>query len=92
MTESSKVVDVMLPLGEPNDTMSKGICVCLHYALYLMQLSVACNLIKFGVFAEFSSVCGLVDMLILYDEAKHTKKCHMLNQAVITRNNRRNIN
>ena len=28
--------------------MSTVICICLHYALYLMQLSVACNLIPTG--------------------------------------------
>jgi hypothetical protein len=45
VTETSKVVDVMLPLGRKQHSYAQGHMLCLHYTLRLMQLSVVGNLI-----------------------------------------------
>jgi hypothetical protein len=45
VTETSKVVDVLLPLGRKQHSCVQGYLLCLHYALFLMQLSVVRNLI-----------------------------------------------
>ena len=45
VTETSKVVDVLLLLGRKQHSYAKGHMLCLHYTLCLMQLSVVCNLI-----------------------------------------------
>jgi hypothetical protein len=45
VTETSKVVDVLLPLGRKQHSYAQGHMFCLHYTLYLMQLSVVRNLI-----------------------------------------------
>jgi hypothetical protein len=37
--DTSKVVDVMLPLGRKQHSCVQGHWLCLHYALCLMQLS-----------------------------------------------------
>jgi hypothetical protein len=48
MTETSKVVDVLLPLGRKQHSYVPGHMLCLHYTLCLMQLSVVRNLILMG--------------------------------------------
>ena len=49
MTETSKVVDVLLLLGRKQQCLVWGLLYCLLYTPCLMQLSVACNLILEGV-------------------------------------------
>jgi hypothetical protein len=46
--ETSTVVDVLLPLGRKQYSCVQGHLLYLHYALYLMQLSIVCNLILEG--------------------------------------------
>ena len=48
MTETSKVVDVLLLLGGKQHSYAQGHMLCLHYTLCLMQLSVVRNLILSG--------------------------------------------
>jgi hypothetical protein len=48
MIETSKVVDVLLPLGRKQYSCVQGHSFCLHYTLCLMQLSVVRNLILVG--------------------------------------------
>jgi hypothetical protein len=48
VTETSKVVDVLLPLGRKQHSCVQGHSFCLHYTLCLMQLSVVRNLILEG--------------------------------------------
>jgi hypothetical protein len=48
VTETSKVVDVLLPLGRKQHFCVQGHFLCLFYALCLMQLSVVGNLILKG--------------------------------------------
>jgi hypothetical protein len=48
VTETSKVVDVLLPLGRKQHSYVQGHMLCLHYTLCLMQLSVVRNLILMG--------------------------------------------
>jgi hypothetical protein len=48
MTETSKVVDVLLLLGRKQHSYAQGHMLCLYYTLCLMQLSVICNLILMG--------------------------------------------
>jgi hypothetical protein len=48
VTETSKVVDVLLPLGRKQHSYVQGHLFCLHYILCLMQLSVVRNLILEG--------------------------------------------
>jgi hypothetical protein len=48
VTETSKVVDVLLPLGRKQHSCVLGHSFCLHYTLCLMQLSVVRNLILEG--------------------------------------------
>ena len=48
MTETSKVVDVLLLLGRKQHSYAQGHMLCLHYTLCLMQLSVVRNLILMG--------------------------------------------
>jgi hypothetical protein len=48
VTETSKVVDVLLPLGRKQHSYVQGHMLCLHYTLCLMQLSVVQNLILEG--------------------------------------------
>ena len=48
MTETSKVVDVLLLLGRKQHSYARGHMLCLHYTLSLMQLSVVRNLILLG--------------------------------------------
>ena len=48
MTETSKVVDVLLLLGRKQHSYAQGHMLCLHYTLCLMQLSVVRNLILSG--------------------------------------------
>jgi hypothetical protein len=38
VTETSKVVDVLLPLGRKQHSCVQGHLLCLHYALCLMQV------------------------------------------------------
>jgi hypothetical protein len=45
VTETSKVVDVLLPLGRKQYSYARRYMLCLHYTLCLMQLSVVRNLI-----------------------------------------------
>jgi hypothetical protein len=40
VTKTSKVVDVVLPLGRKQHSYARGHVLCLHYTLCLMQLSV----------------------------------------------------
>jgi hypothetical protein len=48
VTDTSKVVNVLLPLGRKQHSCIQGHLLCLHYALCLMQLSVVRNLILKG--------------------------------------------
>jgi hypothetical protein len=48
VTETSKVIDVLLLLGGKQHSYAQGHMLCLHYTLYLMQLSVVRNLILMG--------------------------------------------
>jgi hypothetical protein len=48
LTETSKVVDVLLPLGGKQHSCVQGYLLCLLYTLCLMQLSVVRNLILNG--------------------------------------------
>jgi hypothetical protein len=48
VTETSKVVDVLLPLGRKQHYCVQGHLLYLHYALSLMLLSVVRNLILKG--------------------------------------------
>jgi hypothetical protein len=45
VTETSKVVDVLLPLGRKQHSCIQGHFLCLLYVLCLMQLSIVRNLI-----------------------------------------------
>jgi hypothetical protein len=45
VTKTSKVVDVLLPLGRKQHSYVRGHMLCLHYTLCLMQLCVVRNLI-----------------------------------------------
>jgi hypothetical protein len=53
VTETSKVVDVLLLLGGKQHSYARGYMLCLHYTLYLMQLSIVRNLILMGVFGRY---------------------------------------
>jgi hypothetical protein len=48
VTETSKVVDVLLSLERKQHSCVQGHLLCLYYALCLMQLSVVRNLILKG--------------------------------------------
>jgi hypothetical protein len=48
VTGTSKVVDVLLPLGRKQHSYVQGHMLCLPYTLCLMQLSVVRNLILIG--------------------------------------------
>jgi hypothetical protein len=48
VTETSKVVDVLLPLGRKQHSYVQGHMLCLYYTLCLMQLSVIRNIILEG--------------------------------------------
>jgi hypothetical protein len=48
VTETSKVVDVLLPLGRKQHSCVQGHLLCLYYAFCLKQLSVVRNLILKG--------------------------------------------
>jgi hypothetical protein len=48
VTETSKVVDVLLPLGRKQHSYVQGHMLYLHYTLCLMQLSVVRNFILMG--------------------------------------------
>jgi hypothetical protein len=48
VTETSKVVDVLLPLGRKQHSYVQGHMLCLYYTLCLIQLSVVRNLILMG--------------------------------------------
>jgi hypothetical protein len=48
VTETSKAVDVLLPLGRKQQSCVQGYLLCLHYILCLMQLSIIRNLILKG--------------------------------------------
>jgi hypothetical protein len=50
VTETSKVVDMLLLLGRKQHSYARGHMLCLHYTICLMQLSVVRNLILMGVF------------------------------------------
>jgi hypothetical protein len=48
VTETSKVIDVLLPVGGKQHSYVQGHMLCLYYTLCLMQLSVVRNLILVG--------------------------------------------
>jgi hypothetical protein len=48
VTETSKVVDVLFPLGGKQHSYAQGHMLCLHYTLCLMQLSIVHDLIVVG--------------------------------------------
>jgi hypothetical protein len=60
VTDTSKVVDVLLPLGREQHSCVQGHLLCLHYALCLMQLSVVRNLILKGSSDDFPASGFLV--------------------------------
>jgi hypothetical protein len=53
VTETSKAIDVLLPLGRKQHSYVQGHMLCLHYTLCLMQLSVVRNLIFMGFSDDF---------------------------------------
>jgi hypothetical protein len=59
VTETSKVVDVLLLLGRKQYSYARGHMFCLHYTLCLMQLSVVRNLILMGCLDDIP-VSGLL--------------------------------
>jgi hypothetical protein len=59
VTETSKVVDVLLPLGRKQHSYVQGRMLCLHYILCLIQLSVVRNLILVG-FSDWFLASGLL--------------------------------
>jgi hypothetical protein len=59
VTDSSKVVDVLLLLGGKQHSYARGHMLCLHYTLCLMQLSVVRNLILVE-FSDWFSTSGLL--------------------------------
>jgi hypothetical protein len=59
VTETFKVVDVLLPLGRKQHSYVQGHMLCLHYTLCLMQLSVVRNLILEG-FSDWFPASGLL--------------------------------
>jgi hypothetical protein len=56
VTETSKVVDVLLLLGRKQQSCVHGHSYCLHYTLCLMQLSIVFNLILNGCSDDTSRV------------------------------------
>jgi hypothetical protein len=48
VTETSKVIDMLLLLGRKQHSYARGHMLCLHYTLCLMQLPVIRNLILMG--------------------------------------------
>jgi hypothetical protein len=56
VTETSKVVDVLLPLGRKQHSCVQEYLYYLHYVLFLMQLSIVCNLILNGCSDDISRV------------------------------------
>jgi hypothetical protein len=61
VTETSKVVDVLLPLGRKQYSYAQGHMLCLHYTLCLMQLYVVRNLIL----VEFSDWFTISRLLVI---------------------------
>jgi hypothetical protein len=61
VTKTSKVVDVLLPLGRKQHSYAQGHMLCLHYTLYLIQLSVVRNLIL----VEFSDWFATSRLLVI---------------------------
>jgi hypothetical protein len=62
VTETSKVVDVLLPLGRKQHSSIQGHLFCLYYTLCLMQLSVVRNLILEGCLDDIlASVLLVID-------------------------------
>jgi hypothetical protein len=61
VTETSKVVDVLLPLGRKQHSYAQGHMLCLHYTLCLIQLSVVRNLIL----VEFSDWFSAIGLLVI---------------------------
>jgi hypothetical protein len=59
VTETSKVVDVLLPLGRKQHSYVQGHMLCLHYTLCVMQLSVVRNLILVE-FSDWFATSGLL--------------------------------
>ena len=59
MTETSKIVDVLLLLGRKQHSYAQGHMLCLHYTLCLMQVSVVRNLILMGCLDDIP-VSGLL--------------------------------
>jgi hypothetical protein len=59
VTETPKVVDVLLLLGRKQHSYARGHMLCLHYPLCLMQLSVVHNLILIGCLDDIP-VSGLL--------------------------------
>jgi hypothetical protein len=57
--ETSKVVDVLLPLGRKQYSYIQGHMLCLHYTLCLMWLSIVRNLILMG-YLDAIPVSGLL--------------------------------
>jgi hypothetical protein len=56
VTETSKVVDVLLPLGRKQHSCVQGHLLCLLYALCLIQLSIVRNLIPDGCLDDIRRV------------------------------------
>jgi hypothetical protein len=67
--ETSKVVDVLLPLGRKQYSCVQRYLLCLHYAVCLMQLSVVRNLILKGSSddsprVDFSHRCSWITVYV----------------------------
>jgi hypothetical protein len=59
VTETSKDIDVLLPLGRKQHSYALGHMVCLHYTFCLMQLSIVRNLILVE-FSDWFATSGLL--------------------------------
>jgi hypothetical protein len=59
VTETSKVIDVLLPLERKQYSYAQGHILCLHYTICLIQLSVVHNLILVE-FSDWFTTSGLL--------------------------------
>jgi hypothetical protein len=82
VTETSKVVDVLLPLGRKQHSYAQGHMLCLHYTLCLMHLSVICNLILVE-FSDWFATSGLLVIDVVGWQSMYLVVMPRLNLIVI---------
>jgi hypothetical protein len=66
VTETSKVIDVMLPLGRKQHSYVQEHMLCLYYTLCLMQLSVVCNLICSWIAVYYFVIMPRVNFIVIF--------------------------